>query len=245
MAPGWRSSAPRSELAPRTVDIWRIQLDPPRETRDDFALLSPDETARAARFKFDRHRRRFAVGRASLRRILAGYARTPAAAIRFVYGERGKPALDPARHRAHLRFNLSNSADLALCAVCLEHEVGVDLEAMRDNIDVDGVAERFFSEPELRVYRALPADERHPAFFRCWTRKEAYMKATGMGLFRSSTDFDVTLAPREPARLLAVREHADDANRWRLLDLDPGPGFAGALVAGRAFSEVVRFSLVP
>lgn len=223
--------------ATETVDVWRIALDPPDETVAELReLLSADELARANRFRFARHRRRFTVARGALRRLLGAYLGSPPEAIRFAYGEREKPRLAEAPATdtglevgAGLEFNLSHSSELALLAVTAGTEVGVDLELLRPLEDALAISERFFSAPEREALAAVPETEREEAFFRCWTRKEAYVKAVGDGIALGLDRFDVSLEPGAGARFLALEGDPDRAAGWSLIHVDPGPGYVGAL----------------
>jgi len=185
------------------------------------SLLSPDERARAARLVFAEHRHHFTVCRGTLREILGRSTGVEPRALAFVQNEYGKPALPEGR----LRFNVSHSAGLALIAVSAHRELGVDIERMNRRVAEERIAERFFSPNEAAKLRALPVEEQTHAFFRCWTRKEAYIKARGMGLALPLHSFDVTLGPDEPAAILRGGEG------WEIESLDPAEGFAGALVA--------------
>ena len=128
-----------------------------------------------------------------------------------------------------LRFNLSHSQGLALYAVTRGREIGVDLECIRPISDAEQIAERFFSAHENAVFRTIPAHEKPKAFFNCWTRKEAYLKALGDGLARPLDEFDVSLAPGEPAKLLRIEGAPQEASRWSLNRLEPGSGYVAAL----------------
>ena len=161
--------------------------------------------------------------------ILARYLGTDPAALRFAYGARGKPALAPGNAAPAVRFNFANSDGRALCAVTLGREIGVDLERIRPESATDAVAEDFFSRAEVATLRALDAEHRTRAFFDCWTRKEAYIKARGDGLWLPLDRFEVSLAPGEPAALLATHDDPAEAARWPLRELHPGPGYAAAL----------------
>ena len=217
--------------APGEIHLWTIPLEPPPERVAALRrLLTADETARADRFHFDHHRRRFTVGRGALRELLAAYLDAAPDDLHFVYGEKGKPFLDgPAAAGDDLRFNLSNSHELALVAVGVGRELGVDVEHLRPMPDGEQIAERFFSRTERLELAGLPASRRDEGFFNCWTRKEAYLKAMGDGLTVALDRFDVTLAPSQPPRLLALDGSAQAAARWSLLDLHPAPGYVGAL----------------
>jgi len=128
-----------------------------------------------------------------------------------------------------LQCNVSHSHELALLAFSYRRELGVDVEYMRTNIEYEDLARHSFSPNEQAVLLALPPEVRQQAFFNCWTRKEAYIKARGMGLSLDLAIFDVSLVPGEPIALLASREDQREVARWRFYELDPGPGYAGAL----------------
>jgi 4'-phosphopantetheinyl transferase len=219
-------------LGDSVVHVWRVSLEawaPHVETLR--SCLSADETARAARFRFARDYTHFVVARGLLRAMLGAYLGLRPGEVHFRYGPHGKPSLADGLRPARLRFNVTHSGGLALVAVALDREVGVDLEQIRPLPDMEEVARRFFSPVEWDTLRGLPAAEQPGAFFACWTRKEAYIKARGEGLSRRLDSFDVSLAPGVPAQLLAVRGDAEEEQRWSLRDLDAGPGFAAALAA--------------
>lgn len=185
------------------------------------AVLSVDERERAARLRFDDARERYVLGRGWLRHILAERLQRPAAEIRFRYGERGKPGLD---HDTPLTFNLAHSGDYLLLALAENVSLGVDIEAFRPQPHLRTMARDNFSTKEQAALFALPADEQLAAFYRIWTRKEAYIKATGDGFSLPLTDFDVTHT--DPPQI----ERAGD--RWRLLALDLPAGVIGAMCVG-------------
>ena len=212
------------------IHVWAVPLDPPAERVAALRReLAPDEAARADRFRFDRHRRRFQVARASLRRILGTYLRRPAASLDFVYGEKGKPSLAPGSGAGELDFNLSHSSELALLAVTRKGELGVDVERLRPMPDGEAIAERFFSRPEREVLRGVPAEQKDQAFFLCWTRKEAYVKATGDGLSMPLSRFEVSLEPGSEARMRSLDGDPAKGAAWSLRHLEPAPGYVGAL----------------
>jgi 4'-phosphopantetheinyl transferase len=216
------------------VRIWLVDLDVD-DTAASHALLAPDEAARAARFVFDHHRRRFVAARAGLRRILATALDTTPAALSFTYNDSGKPELHHDLDHGGappLRFNVSHSDRYALVALTAAAAIGVDIEKTRPVKDVLNLARTAFSANELAVLTSLPVEARESAFFAGWTRKEAYIKARGDGL-RLLGDFDVALAPGEPVRLKRVKGDADEPARWTLLSMAPVPGFAAALCLER------------
>ncbi len=223
-----RAAAPAPELSPGEIHVWSIQLDPPPEVVERLGrALSADEWERANRFRFDRHRRQYVVGRGALRALIAAYAGTRPERVRFRYGDRGKPYVaDPA---SDLELNLSNSDEMALVGFVRGGEIGVDIEFLKPMPDCEQISERFFSTSERDVLRALPADRKEEAFFNCWTRKEAYLKAVGTGLAAPLDSFDVTLAPGEPPRMLTLEGNAERAARWYFQHFRPAEQYIGAL----------------
>jgi 4'-phosphopantetheinyl transferase len=231
----WPAAGPEAAArAGDAVDVWCAALElPEAELARLEATLAPEERARAARFVFERDRSRFVAARGLLRQILAAYLGAPPEALRFCYSARGKPFLEQAE--AGLEFNLAHSGGLALYAVAGNRPVGVDLERIRAEIDVEGIAARFFSPKEAAALRAMPQAERLPAFFRCWTRKEALLKAWGEGLPFGLDRFSVSLDPQQAAMVETPLE-AREAAEWRLWPLEPAPGYVGALaVRGSRF----------
>lgn len=229
--PPWRVAVAPPSGAPDAVEVWRIGLAvPDGEHAARAALLPPEDAARAGRFRFARDQRRWVAARGALRAILAGYACVPAAALAFRVGPHGKPALDGPAGAGDLRFNLSHSGDLALCAVARGREVGVDVELIRPDFATGEVTRRFFAPAEVAALEALPAADQTEAFFACWTRKEAYIKARGTGIALGLDRFEVALGPGRPAALLATHDEPGAVERWRLMALAPGAGYAGALV---------------
>jgi 4'-phosphopantetheinyl transferase len=240
---GW-ARAERPPLDADAVHVWRVSLDDDARVRDYWTILSADEQARASRFVREVHRRRFVVAHGALRTIVAGYVGERPDALAFEQAEHGKPSLRREGDGAAIEFNLSHSDDLALVAVTRARPVGVDLERWSPDVEHLELAERFFSPGERAALRALAhAPEQVAAgFFAAWTRKEAYLKATGHGISRGLHHFDVTLAPGEPARLLADRLDAGATERWSMVALDPAPGYSGALVVGGPLGDVVRLA---
>jgi len=220
--------------ASEDIHVWRAFLNRACPS-DSNVALSRDELARAARFVFPRDRNRYVAARDILRAILARHIGVSAQAIELEYEPDGKPRLGPISGDPPIRFNLSHSEDLAVYAVSSAREVGVDVEAIRPAVLDAGIPEQFFSRAEVEKLRALPAGDQVEAFFLCWTRKEAYIKARGAGLGIPLDSFTVSLTPGEPATLTSV-----DSSRWMLRSFQPAPGYAGALVAeGR--SERIHF----
>lgn len=237
----WRQADSPPTFPDARIDIWRVQLDPRGAGSEVSVLspvLSPDERARASRFHFERDRIHFTRCRSALRELLADYINIPAAEIRFEYLPSGKPQLVVAQNPHSLQFNVSHSANMALIAVGSEHRLGVDIEKIRADVDTPTLAERFFSPRERTGLQSLPEDLRLRAFFACWTRKEAFLKATGEGLSFPLSDFSVSTHPDLAPELEEINGEADAAKEWRLSDLLADDGFRAAVAC-----ENTRISL--
>jgi 4'-phosphopantetheinyl transferase len=220
------------DLPDDEVHLWRVDLKAIRGDESRWQpVLSSDEAARAARFHFDADRQRYTATRAWLRTILASYLQTEAKQFSFSYSKKEKPSLAQAYAQSGIAFNVSHSGELALLAFARGREIGVDVEQVRENRDLEAIARRFFSANEQAQLFALPADERPAAFYRCWTRKEAYIKAVGDGLSLPLSQFDVALAAGHNDALLATRPEQSEAAKWRLQEVSTGPGYVAALCA--------------
>jgi 4'-phosphopantetheinyl transferase len=208
--------------------VWHWPLDVSAlEVADLKKVLSPDEMERAERYRFDQHRNEFILTRALLRMVLASYAAQSPESLSFDYSAQGKPALK--NGPPDLRFNVSHTEGLAVLALVREREIGVDAEKIRAQPDAQKLAKRFFSAREQLFLGKLSGDELQRAFFRCWTRKEAYIKAKGEGLSIPLHAFDVSLEEDQPAALVGTRPDPTEAGRWSLYDLSVGQGYAAAL----------------
>jgi 4'-phosphopantetheinyl transferase len=225
---GFRIDGP-VPLAADEVQLWRVDLEAiAGEEAQLSAILSEDERQRAARFHFQIHRQYFIAGRAVLRQILAAYLAADSRELTFSYSSKSKPALAGA-FTNRVSFNVSHSGGLALIAVTHNRQIGVDVEFIRTDFETAAIAARFFSEVEQEQLAALPPEARHETFFRCWTRKEAYIKATGEGLSLPLRQFDVSIAPLSQNALLATRPDAAESKRWSLRDITVKSGYAGAI----------------
>jgi 4'-phosphopantetheinyl transferase len=213
-------------LGAREVHVWSLELRNDADALE--SLLSDDELERADRFHFERDRRRYVTGRGLVRTVLARYLGRDPVSLAFRYGPYGRPEL------AELPFNVSHSGDLALVAVGLQPDIGVDIERLRPEPAEEQVAERFFSPNEVAALRSLPRADQPRAFLACWTRKEAFIKALGNGLSLALDSFDVTLRPGEEPALLRTAWSASEPRRWSLLDLSASfPGHVAALAVRR------------
>ena len=219
------------ELPFGVVNIWFVEIDrfgPALQPLSE--ILSSDERERAERFHFERDRKRFVTARVFLRRILGTSLGVEPHRVPFQYGPFGKPALGEDFTDSPVRFNMSHSHGCAIYAVTLGREVGVDLEFMRPLDDLLNLAERNFSVDENYVLRSLPEQDRRNGFFDCWTRKEAFLKATGDGLSFPLDHFDVSLLPGEGRRSLNLRGVPAEETAWTLISLNTDPAYAAALV---------------
>jgi len=212
------------------VQLWRADLEVISADESGWLqVLSSDELTRASRFHFSRDRQRFIAGRALLRTILAGYLRTDAHSLTFSYSKKEKPSLASDHADSGITFNVSHSGAVALLAFTRRREIGVDVEQVRPDSDLEAIARRFFSMHEQNQLAALPAENKVDAFFRCWTRKEAYIKATGDGLSLPLNQFDVSLEVGEANAVVATRPDSSEAGHWLLREVSAGPGYMAAV----------------
>jgi 4'-phosphopantetheinyl transferase len=229
------------KCVPGEVHVWRIDLDCAARTVAALrATLSPEEEQRAARFRSIELRERWTVARGALRSILAAYAGCEPGALVFREGPHGKPALTgPVED---IPFNLSHTGGLALVAIAGSGRVGIDAESVRSEIEVEDLSRRFFAPVEATEILALSPDAQLAAFFTCWTRKEAFVKALGGGLSVPLNRFQISIGSDHPAHLLWVE--GEESDRWSLLDLSE-PGVAAALVIEGPTPVLQRVNFVP
>lgn len=226
----WRVPTNSLALGDDEVQVWRAYLNATPERVEALRrTLAADERARAERFRFDLDRTRSIIARGLLREIIGRYLDREPGALSFRYNAFGKPALPDESNRERIRFNLSHADGIALYALARHREVGIDIEHVCADMAHERIAERFFSAREVATLRALDPALQHEAFFACWTRKEAYKKARGEGISVGLDQFDVSLAPNEPAAILASREAGEMAPHWFLHHLTPDPGYIGAV----------------
>ncbi|MFZ0807231.1 MAG: 4'-phosphopantetheinyl transferase superfamily protein [Candidatus Sulfotelmatobacter sp.] len=224
-------------LTSHEAHIWNFSLGASESWRAICEQpLSSDEVARASRFHFERDALRFKIARGTVRVILGAYLNVPAGELRFVSTKNGKPSL--VEPKSDLRFNLSHSADRGMLGVAMGREIGVDVEAIRPDVETDKLAERFFSQRERESIRALPQPDRVSAFFRCWSCKEAFLKAQGVGLSRGLGSFDVEVNSARPAHLIATRPDAGEATKWHLHEVKGAAGYAAAVAVEGSIREI-------
>lgn len=228
----WQKSSFPIDFQADEVSIWRARLGAFVEREGQFwATLSPDERQRANRFHFPIHRAEFITGRGILRQLLGQYLRQSPAALIFDYGPQNKPFL-PAF--PSLAFNISHSGGLALFAFAHNLELGVDLERINPKINALDISQHFFAPQERAQLASLSGSAQIRAFFTCWTRKEAFIKAKGQGLSLPLDQFEVSLLPNQAPQLLHTHWNPEEAAHWHLYSLAPGPQFTGALAVNRA-----------
>jgi 4'-phosphopantetheinyl transferase len=211
------------------VHVWRATLAcSDAAVRHLKKSLSADERDRMERFRFEKDRLRCLIGRGLLRSLLGAYLGMAPQDLHFETSAAGKPHLQSGQRQ--LEFNLAHSGDYVVIAIADGRTVGIDIEKIRDDFDLGQVAAHFFSPSEQRDLDALTGRFKIEGFFECWTRKEAYVKARGDGLSLPLDQFDVSLRPGEPARLIATRPDPAEAKRWQLSALEVAEGYKAALV---------------
>ncbi len=241
-------SEPSAPPADRVVDVWYSddeQLVEPERVARCLAVLSPDEQQRYARFRFERHRRQFLAAHALVRTTLSRYAPLPAGAWQFETNAYGRPEIaQPDPCTQGLRFNLSHTEGLVVCAVAWHLELGVDVEHLDRRHVSDGLPERFFSPAEVRDLRAQPVAAQPRCFFDYWTLKEAYIKARGMGLAIPLDQFGYCLRAGEPIRIAFAPQLNDDPAAWQFAQHEPSPRhlISLALRRGAGPDWAVRFA---
>jgi 4'-phosphopantetheinyl transferase len=226
--------SPLALVLPRDeIHVWRIPLQQPIDYVERLAkILSRDEQIRAESFRFERDRRRFIVGRGTLRIILGRYLCIEPEHLKFCYGLHGKPCLAQEHNPYSIQFNLAHSNELALCALTCSGEIGIDLEYVQPLPDAEQIASRFFAKNELTRLLMLHENQRAEIFLTYWTCKEAFIKAVGDGLARPLDQFEILLAPGEQPRLFIKGEH-QESSRWSIQTLTPEVDYMAALVIDR------------
>lgn len=225
------------------IHVWRIVLDrTPEELSALDAVLCADERLRASRFVTEELQHRWTVARGALRVILAAYVDTTPEALVIVPDANGKPQL-VGTGASHF-FNVTHTGHLAFAAVLVQGPVGIDAEIERPDIDWYDIGRRFFAPAEIDEIVSLPPELRVRAFYACWTRKETYLKALGIGLSGALDKFQVTVRPDQAAALSWVAESATEPRHWSFWDLSE-PGVAVALATRTSARLVRRFSFPP
>lgn len=239
--PTWQTATSTPRLAAGEIHIWQVRLDIAEGRWQPLtSLLADDERAKAERFHFAKHRRRHTVSRAALRILLGQYLDRPPRTIDFAYNAHGKPRL--ADEGPGIKFNLSHTEEIMLAAFALDSEVGIDIESVMRDVDGMDIGERWFSALECRTLRSLPEDERIDAFFRAWSRKEAYIKARGEGISHPLHRFSVAMDKHAP-RLLEHLDDASETSRWSFIDIDVAENYRAAVVVASSAWQVRHYRL--
>jgi 4'-phosphopantetheinyl transferase len=209
------------------VQVWPLRLTATESvTRRFAAILTPDESQRAARFHFEHLRTSFILSHGALRIFLGRQLGLEPQQVRFRYGTKGKPDIDPPQP---ITFNMSHSGEIALYAFTLDCDIGVDVERIRPVKDLAAIANRFFCPAEAAELMSLDPENREKSFFLCWTRKESFIKALGEGLSVPLDSFRVTLLPGVPAQLTYIRHENAASKKWFLHNLEFLPDYAAAV----------------
>lgn len=217
-------------LNDRDLHLWHANCSGGRGQVHRFVdLLSTDERERMARFRFEPDREDFAFARGMLRTVLGHYLGIAPAEVRFSLLLHGKPSLALSHRASRVQFNLSHTLGYVLVALCLDRSLGVDVERLRADVEIEDLAGRFFSSAEKQAIRSLPKEERRRAFFHCWTRKESLLKAWGGGLQHPLDAFDVSVQPKVERVGLITRPRAEQARGWRIFDVAVPEEFAAAV----------------
>jgi len=226
-------------LSDEDVHVWCVSLQQPSHIIEQLTcVLSANEKERAARFHFEHLQKSFIVARGVLRVLLANYLGLQPAQLEFTYLPTGKPQVSKNLNK-RIFFNLSHSNEYALYAFSRNRKVGVDIEYIRPIEDLEKIAENNFSAKENFELKMLPPEKILESFFNCWTRKEAYIKALGAGISFPLQEFDVSLKPGKPAKLLSVYGNAREAARWSMSELHPAAGYAAALVVEGSACDIL------
>ncbi len=237
---------PPKELPSGTNDVhlWSARLDISGDyLRQLETTLSPDECRRAEKFTLDQHRAHFIAGRGFLRSILGYYLQIEPAHILFTYNSYRKPGLDPSTGQDMLHFNLAHSNGVALFAFTRGAEIGVDIEFIRDDTDIEQTGAMVFSPAEISTLRALPPEIRRLAFFQYWTRKEAFIKAVGQGLTLPLRHFDVSGSPENAVANVGDRHEHLGFTNWYVRDVSPLQGYAAAIACAGNDWQVSGFRM--
>jgi 4'-phosphopantetheinyl transferase len=227
----WNRPSERMEIASDEAHIWRLHLNQdPAIVAKLSAMLTSDERNRADKYHRAVDRDHFIVARGVLRKIISIYLSVPPQDLKFTYGQYGKPSISGEQNDRNLNFNLSHSNELALYALTNGRAVGIDIEYLRGDFATLDIAQHFFAREEVKALESLPQDQRVKAFFNCWSRKESYIKAIGMGVSFPLDRFAVSLAPDDAPALLKVEGDDREAGRWEMYELLPGEGYAAAVI---------------
>jgi len=238
----WKTPPTRWELSRSAVHVWIADVSESAASERWREILSAEEQERAGRFRFAKDRVQYSSCRGILRLILGGYLNIKPTEVRFGYNGHGKPGLVDEINPTKIRFNVAHSHGLALFAMTMDREIGIDVEQIRPEVATQEIAERFFAPEEVQRLFDLQPAERTAAFFDCWTRKEAFIKARGVGLWLPLNQFVVAFGPGATPALLSAKDDPHASARWTVIDLNPAKGYAGAVVVETGGTELRQWN---
>lgn len=240
----WKTPPEYYSINADQVHVWRIDWDPQEKNLDQFIkLLSIKEAHQASKFYFEADRIRYIVMRSSLRRLLGKYLEVAPADLEIAYSHHGKPYLVNLDIHKKINFNISHADRLGLIAIAMDRRVGVDLELVRQEDSIEAISQRFFTPEESKQIMSLPASLQPEAFFTCWTRKEAFIKARGEGLSIPLDQFEVSIYPKDDPKLLIIKNNPVELGRWLMFHLEPGDDYVGALVVDGKNLDVIGWEM--
>lgn len=230
-SPDWQRASQAIRPSPDCIDVWRIPttLDDEHVARFE-SMLSSAQRQRAGRLRIVEKRDQYIITQGLTRIVLGRMLNTRPEALEFIRGTKGKPYLDGEFSDAGVQFNMTHTSHMALVAIARNREVGIDIERIRENLQWQKLARRYFSESEYAGFSELPEESRLRAFFTCWTRKEAVLKAIGTGLGGGLASFDVSVDPDAAPELLANRWNGRFHGDWSMAQLAPGDAYVATLV---------------
>lgn len=239
----WHNENSECGLADNEVHIWLSYLNVHQaRLKHLYPLLSDEEKERSERFKFYKHRKLFIASHGFLHATLCRYIGTPENGIQFSYAKYGKPSIIDNQNNENIQFNMSHSANLAILAVCKNHQLGIDIEFAERKTDWQGIIKRFYTDNEQEKLLSLPEDIQKETFFKIWTRKEAHMKITAQGLHLSPDKFEVSVPPQE-ATFIKNLSSADN-HFYKMQDIILPKMFSeyhACLSAGFDFDKLTQF----
>ena len=236
----WKIPPKSLSIETGQVHVWRICLNVQDQNPNKFShILSEDEANKAEKFHFDADRIRYTVMRVTLRIILGNYLKVAPGNLEIAHSHHGKPYLTNTIKNTDLQFNISHASNLGLIAVAIDRHIGVDLEMVQKESSIESIARRFFTPGEAELLLSLPALLQPEAFFTCWTRKEAFVKAQGEGLSIPLDQLEVSFYPNDTPKLLRVGNDPGESSQWSMFHLEPGEGYVGALVVEGKDLEVM------
>jgi 4'-phosphopantetheinyl transferase len=235
----WQQPPLNLNLNLNEIHVWLLDLNLDLHKVDQLSnILSEDELTRAKKFHFEHHQHRFIITRANLRFILSKYLKITAQEIEFIYSEKGKPSLVKTCNQEGIEFNLSHTDNLALYAFTKNQKIGVDLEKIKDNCDIENLAKRFFTNNEYQVISNLERKQQPQAFFQAWTSKEAYLKATGEGLGGGLENIEINLHSQE-RELVRIEGNKQLVENWTLEKIDINDDYIATLAVKNLKKEIM------